>query len=528
MSEVPFLDSSCLGPDLTTLNEEDLLRYFLNEDLDPSPFDSKVPSNNSPLLDPPDISLVSPLPKQAHISTPMAVKKEPTTPIKTNTKSRSKNQSTKQSTLAPPSLPLPSSSPASAPLQAAGKAFPSTVASQQPTKYTKPSTLIHPITVNAATTQSHDLQTVQVKVAATAAQTAPPPSLPSPSLPSPASGDDDKSVKRQRRLLKNRESAQLSRIRKKMYIDELERKVNALVSENSGLREEVGHLNDVLKQVAGTEGESATKAPLSRAEIMKAISSSNGTQSSSQARKYAGVCLLVVLFSLGLFLNVVPTNNNRQIASNRLLELDTHSTSHNKNNHSTNSTNNNNNNNNVHFRDYKMTKSTETDSIVSGTGRKESEDEDDHPSFSGKRSWDDDESDNFLSFPSHKRIKSEEYSTPMDTEQAEREDDEVIDEQDLLFDVLEDEAFSEDGILTTTSSSPSSPALSSGPSSPLPASPNSSTMAQVPSTPPVPAMGGPITPPHDPPSVFSNGGGCFGALFPPFILSPHLCSFFLP
>ena len=57
MSEVPFLDS-CLGPDLTTLNEDDLLRYFLNDE---SPFDSKVPS---PLLDPPSVSLVYPLPKQ--------------------------------------------------------------------------------------------------------------------------------------------------------------------------------------------------------------------------------------------------------------------------------------------------------------------------------------------------------------------------------------------------------------------------------------------------------------------------------
>lgn len=31
--------------------------------------------------------------------------------------------------------------------------------------------------------------------------------------------------------------------------------MNALVSENSGLREEVVHLNDVIKQVAGAEDE---------------------------------------------------------------------------------------------------------------------------------------------------------------------------------------------------------------------------------------------------------------------------------
>lgn len=59
MSEVPFLDSSYLG--LGSLNEEDLLRYFLNDDFEQSPFDSKVPS---PLLDPPPLSSIAPLPKQ--------------------------------------------------------------------------------------------------------------------------------------------------------------------------------------------------------------------------------------------------------------------------------------------------------------------------------------------------------------------------------------------------------------------------------------------------------------------------------
>ncbi len=48
MSEVPYMDT--LGPDLAAISEEELLRYFLNEDFE-HPFDSKVP-NNSPLDSP--------------------------------------------------------------------------------------------------------------------------------------------------------------------------------------------------------------------------------------------------------------------------------------------------------------------------------------------------------------------------------------------------------------------------------------------------------------------------------------------
>jgi len=64
------------------------------------------------------------------------------------------------------------------------------------------------------------------------------------------SDEEKKELKRQRRLIKNRESAQASRQRKKSYIDELEKKVMNLTNENSNLYDKVSTLtkeNDQLK-----------------------------------------------------------------------------------------------------------------------------------------------------------------------------------------------------------------------------------------------------------------------------------------
>jgi len=49
-------------------------------------------------------------------------------------------------------------------------------------------------------------------------------------------------LKRQRRLIKNRESAQASRQRKKSHIDELERRVKDLSEENHSLKDNVSTL----------------------------------------------------------------------------------------------------------------------------------------------------------------------------------------------------------------------------------------------------------------------------------------------
>jgi len=73
---------------------------------------------------------------------------------------------------------------------------------------------------------------------------------------------EEREIKKQRRLIKNRESAQLSRKRKKSYIEELESKLNVLENENgtlkndlaslavknSQLRGEVTYLNDMVEK----------------------------------------------------------------------------------------------------------------------------------------------------------------------------------------------------------------------------------------------------------------------------------------
>lgn len=52
----------------------------------------------------------------------------------------------------------------------------------------------------------------------------------------PLTCEEQKRFKRQRRLIKNRESAQLSRLRKKAYVDELEKQISELSDEKERLR----------------------------------------------------------------------------------------------------------------------------------------------------------------------------------------------------------------------------------------------------------------------------------------------------
>jgi regulator of replication initiation timing len=64
----------------------------------------------------------------------------------------------------------------------------------------------------------------------------------------PLTEEEERQLKRQRRLIKNRESAQLSRQRKRMFIEELESQVSGLQADN----------RDLVKQVASLTSENQT------------------------------------------------------------------------------------------------------------------------------------------------------------------------------------------------------------------------------------------------------------------------------
>jgi hypothetical protein len=119
--------------------------------------------------------------------------------------------------------------------------------------------------------------------------------------------EEERNVKRQRsslsRLIKNRESAQKSRLRKKMYIEDLETKVKSLAThndmllqENNTLKEEIGYLTKFINKTPGLAEEIAQSRPKGTAPIRNV--------------KAAGVCLLIVLFSFGLFFNNVQQFDN--------------------------------------------------------------------------------------------------------------------------------------------------------------------------------------------------------------------------
>lgn len=113
----------------------------------------------------------------------------------------------------------------------------------------------------------------------------------------PLSQDEEVAIKRQRRLIKNRESAQKSRLRKKKYVEELEKKVKLLTddnvrldSENKALREDVGYLSTIVR-----------KTPNIPNDVLRGVARKSAYSTASA--KAAGVCLLIVLFSFGLFFN---------------------------------------------------------------------------------------------------------------------------------------------------------------------------------------------------------------------------------
>jgi len=111
-------------------------------------------------------------------------------------------------------------------------------------------------------------------------------------------------IKRQRRLIKNRESAQASRQRKKSRVDELERKVNDLANENSVLKENVSALSTENAQLKSEVGFLQAVVNKSGITNMFSLSPTNYTSNFGGKQQNGippGLVLMVVLFSFGLF-----------------------------------------------------------------------------------------------------------------------------------------------------------------------------------------------------------------------------------
>lgn len=97
---------------------------------------------------------------------------------------------------------------------------------------------------------------------------------------------EDKEVKRQRRLIKNRESAQMSRLKKKSQMDELQTRLNQLEAENRNLKEE----NKKLLIEMNKWKELCVKTKVSKTDF-------------PETNKKAGVYLFIILLSFGLLFN---------------------------------------------------------------------------------------------------------------------------------------------------------------------------------------------------------------------------------
>jgi hypothetical protein len=135
------------------------------------------------------------------------------------------------------------------------------------------------------------------------------------------SSEEERQIKRQRRLVKNRESAQLSRMRKKIYIDDLEGKVSTLMTENSSLKAEVLNLQNVIKQLSAETCNAPRTLVGSVANAPPRVSSYNPVTPHprhmvpARNTQAAGVCLLIVFFSLGLLFNVTSVSSHAAITA---------------------------------------------------------------------------------------------------------------------------------------------------------------------------------------------------------------------
>jgi len=130
----------------------------------------------------------------------------------------------------------------------------------------------------------------------------------------PLSFAEEKKVKDQKRKVKNRESAQNSREKKKSYISELEGQISVFKKEQQQLHNQVAELTSENKRLKSEVSQLETLIKKTELNIdMSFLSKKPSPPSSpiqSHQRKAAGVVLLIVLFSFGLLFNTTLKYGN--------------------------------------------------------------------------------------------------------------------------------------------------------------------------------------------------------------------------
>lgn len=114
------------------------------------------------------------------------------------------------------------------------------------------------------------------------------------------------------RLVKNRESAQLSRLRKKMYIEELEKKVNALTQDNDNLTKQIAAIttdrNKLQQEVLYLQSIIKQQQPNANLSALTTTQVGSKKPYNPKNVKAASVCLLIVLFSFGILFKATNPN----------------------------------------------------------------------------------------------------------------------------------------------------------------------------------------------------------------------------
>jgi hypothetical protein len=133
----------------------------------------------------------------------------------------------------------------------------------------------------------------------------------------PLTDEERKQLKKQKRLIKNRESAQLSRQRKKVYLEDLEVKVSRLTEENDEIRRSLSSLSEENRRVKEElfywkhlvmKSNEAPSAPVAQgvsphSAVPLSLVSGQKKTNGKQNLKMSGLYLLIVLLSFGLFFN---------------------------------------------------------------------------------------------------------------------------------------------------------------------------------------------------------------------------------